>query len=124
MSRLSNIKQDNKTKNSYQNDKLVILLQTKKTRQELKNILGIADSNVRENIAICSYYYPVISYSQSKGYRIAEKIENLTSEDLDLELEEVEHTLNEINSRIVCLKKRMKPLIAYKKMAEKLKEMK
>ena len=35
------------------------------------------------------------------------------------ELEEVKHQLNEFNSRIRVLKKRMKPLIAYLKVLEK-----
>lgn len=108
-------------KTEYYNKLLLDLLVVKRNRAELKQLLNLADANIRERISICAYDYPIISYSTSKGYRVPKRVEDLTDEQLNFEVEEVQHTLNEINSRIKCLKMRMKPLIAYLKVAEKRK---
>lgn len=125
MSRNLNRKYSNndivKEKTEYYNKLLLKLLEVKRNRAELKQLLNLADSNIRERISICAYDYPIISYSTSKGYRIPKRIEDLTDEQLNFEIEEVQHTLNEIQSRIKCLQMRMKPLIAYLKVAEKMK---
>ena len=64
-------------------------------------------------------HYPILATSNQKGYRRARDINDLTIEELEKEMEEVKHQLEEHKSRIACLKKKMKPLVAWLKVAEK-----
>ena len=64
-------------------------------------------------------HYPVIAVSSKKGYRRAKAIDNLEGESLKIEIDEVLHQINELKSRVDCLKKRMKPLVAWLKVAQK-----
>jgi len=118
MSKLRRMKQTQEAKEKFYSPMLQ-LLQDVKTKAELKEILKISDRAIRDEISQCSMYYAVIATSDKSGYRLAKKIEELSGESLLQELEEVEHQIHEISSRIKCLKKRLKPLIAYKKVAEK-----
>lgn len=118
MSKLRKMKQTVEAKENFYSP-MLMLLQDVKTKAELKEILKISERAVRNEIAECSMYYAVIATSDKSGYRLAKKIEELSGESLLQELEEVEHQIHEVNSRIKCLKKRLKPLIAYKKVAEK-----
>lgn len=95
------------------------LLQEVKEKSELSEILHISERAVRDEISQCSMYYAILATSDKKGYRLAKKISDLSGEELLVELDEVNHAIHEISSRIKCLKKRLKPLIAYKKIAEK-----
>lgn len=118
MSKLRKMKQTQEAKENFYSPMLT-LLNDVKTKAELKEILKISERAVRNEIAECSMYYAVIATSDKKGYRLAKNINDLHGETLLQELEEVEHQIHEISSRIKCLKKRLKPLIAYKKIAEK-----
>ena len=119
MSKLRKMSQSNEAKSKFQSDMLPLLKDGVKTKAELSEILNIGERFVREEISRCSMYYPVLATSDKKGYRLAKNINDLENEDLLNELEEVNHAIHEISSRIKCLKKRLKPLIAYKKVAEK-----
>lgn len=118
MSKLRKMKQTVEAKENFYSP-MLMLLQDVKTKAELKEILKISDRAIRDEISQCAMYYAVIATSDKSGYRLAKKIEELSGESLLQELEEVEHQIHEVNSRIKCLKKRLKPLIAYKKVAEK-----
>ena len=118
MSKLKNMKQTNEAKIAFSSP-MLDLLQTVRTKEELSEIRGISTRAVRNEIAECSMYYAILATSDKKGYRLARKIEELNGEDLLNEYDEVDHAIHEISSRIKCLKKRLKPLIAYKKVAEK-----
>ena len=118
MSKLKNMKQTNEAKIAFSSP-MLDLLQTVRTKEELSEIRGISTRAVRNEIAECSMYYPVIATSDKSGYRLAKNISDLDGDSLLIELDEVNHQIRELNSRIKCLKKRMKPLIAYKKIAEK-----
>ena len=118
MSKLKNMKQTNEAKIAFSSPMLE-LLHNKATKAELQEKLGISERAVRNEIAECSMYYAVIATSDKSGYRLAKPIGCLNDEELLLELDEVDHAIHEISSRIKCLKKRLKPLIAYKKVAEK-----
>ena len=118
MSKLRKMKQTVEAKENFYSP-MLMLLQDVKTKAELKEILKISERAIRNEIAECSMYYAVLATSDKSGYRLAKKIEELSGESLLQELEEVEHQIHEVNSRIKCLKKRLKPLIAYKKVAEK-----
>ncbi len=120
MSKLSKIKQTKEAKNSY-NHPIVGILAERCTKQDLMEVLHCSERDVRDIVAECSMHYPVITYSvKGAGYRRAKPIDELSAQELALEDEEVMRSINELNSRIKCLKKRLKPLIAWHKMKEKL----
>lgn len=119
MSKLRKMSQSNEAKSKFQSDMLPLLKDGVKTKAELQELLNIGERFVREEISRCSMYYPVLATSDKSGYRLAKPVNDLEDESLLNELEEVNHAIHEISSRIKCLKKRLKPLIAYKKVAEK-----
>lgn len=118
MSKLRKMSQSKAAKDNFESPVLDLLREVR-TKQELSEILGISERAVRDEISQCSMYYPVIATSDKSGYRLAKAIKGLDDEALLEELNEVNHAIHEISSRIKCLKKRLKPLIAYKKVAEK-----
>ena len=120
MSKLRKMKQTNEAKALFTSPMLSLLNDNEvMTKPQLSEKLNISERMVRNEIARCAMYYAVIATSDKSGYRLAKKIEELSGESLLQELEEVEHQIHEVNSRIKCLKKRLKPLIAYKKVAIK-----
>lgn len=118
MSKLRKMKQTVEAKANFSSP-MIQLLQQVRTKTELKEILKISERAIRNEIAECSMYYAIIATSDRSGYRLAMPISDLEGNALLMELDEVEHEIREINSRIKCLKKKLKPLIAYKKVAEK-----
>lgn len=78
------------------------------------------ERSIRRMIAQVSQFYAVIATSDKEGYRLARKIDSMTDEEKTLEKIEVEHQLAELKCRVKALKRRMKPLVAYLKMMEKL----
>ena len=78
------------------------------TKEEMFEFLGWdkkKDRQLRNLLSLIGQKRPLISTSDQKGYKIAK-----TKEDL----EEVEHTLAEISSRVEELQKRMQPLYAFR----------
>ena len=117
------VKQDKYSKTRF-NSPLLDVLKTGKnyTRQELSEIYGQHDTSTRQEIGLISMYYPIISYSTKKGYRMVDVKKLLEEKDqdkIDKEIREIYHTLRELNSRIKILKKKQKPLIAALKVLEK-----
>lgn len=88
-------------------------------KEDLQRMFGISERIARYEISKISMYYPVVSISSKKGYRLAKPIDRLESFELEKEVEEVNHVLNELKSRITQLKAKMKPLIVWKSIAEK-----
>lgn len=121
MSKLKGIKQSKEAKKHYFHPIINILLSdTPMTKEEIGDKLNVtSERKIRDIIAVCSMHYPVIATSSQAGYRRAKDIENLEGEALIQEMNEVEHQINELRSRIDCLKKKLKPLIAWMKVAEK-----
>lgn len=118
---LKNASQSDKAKAMYDSP-VINILKNKVSRKELSELLNTSDAQARRMVSECAMYYPVISYTDSKnpsGYRIARNQNELNDAELELEVDDIDRTLNEINSRIKILKKREKHLIAYKKVAEK-----
>ena len=76
-------------------------------------ICEIIDSNdertAREIVAHLRKKYPIISTSDGKGYKLARKRSDL---------EEAEHALAELSSRIEELEKNMKPLYKFRDWAK------
>ena len=120
-SNLKEIKQNKATKDNYNHPIINLLFSNEPlTREEIGEKLNItSDRTIRDTIAVCSMHYPILATSNQKGYRRARDINDLTIEELEKEMEEVKHQLEEHKSRIVCLKKKMKPLVAWLKVAEK-----
>ena len=118
MSKLRKMSQSQMAKENFKSP-IMDLLHEVRTKEELSEIRGISIRAVRNEIAECSMYYAVLATSDKSGYRLAKSIDDLDGMEILLELDEVEHAIKEINSRIKCLKKKLKPLIAYKKIAEK-----
>lgn len=117
-----NIKQSKVNKIRFNSIFLEPLLERLYTKQELKELYKFSERYVRDEISRISMFYPVISHSKTKGYRIC-NVKKLLEEDNEVninnEINEISHTLNEINSRIRMLKKRQKPLIGALKVLEK-----
>ena len=123
MSKMRDLPQTQKAKKMYYSPIIDLLLKpdgTKSTREELQEKLNCSDREVRRIVAECSCYYPILATSDGAGYRRARDIETLTNEELAKDYDDVEHTIQEIRARIDCLKKKLKPLIAWERMAEKL----
>lgn len=76
------------------------------TKQEVCEVCGVkSERQARDILSVLAQRKPLISTSDSKGYRLA-----LTKEDL----EEVEHTWAELSSRVEELNKRIEPLIKFR----------
>lgn len=119
MSKLSRVEQTKQAKQTYYHPIIDILL-TRHTKEELRDILHCCDRVVREIVAECSMHYPIIALSEKdSGYRRAKDINTLEGQDLLDEMAIVERVIAEHKSRIKCLKKKMKPLIAWYKVAQK-----
>lgn len=71
-----------------------------------------SERQARDIISVLAQHQPIISTSDSTGYRLA-----MTADDL----REVEHTWAELSSRMEELEKRIKPLIRFR---DKYKEIK
>lgn len=121
MSKLKGIEQTKTAKQNYNHPIIDLLFADEPlTKEEIGEKLHItSEREVRDVISICSMHYPVIAVSSKKGYRRAKAIDNLEDKELQLEIDEVEHQLRELKSRVDCLKKRMKPLVAWLKVAQK-----
>lgn len=85
------------------------------SKDEIGAYLGVKNErSVRDIISCLATKKPIISNSTGAGYKLA-----LTIEDL----EEVEHTLKEMSSRIEELQKRMQPLYKWRDLVKfKIKE--
>lgn len=121
MSKLKDTPQTKKAKEQYNNPIVSILFANEPlTKEEIGDKLHISsDRQIREIIAECSMHYPIIATSNRKGYRRAKDIATLEGEALEAEIEEIEHQINEHKNRIKCLRKKMKPLIAWLSVAKK-----
>lgn len=119
MSKLSKIKQTKKAKLEYVHP-IIEILANRCSKQNIMDVLHCTEREARDLVSECSMHYPVITYStKGVGYRRAKDIEKLSDAELDAEIQEVNKAAAELLSRIKCLKKRLKPLIAWKKVAEK-----
>lgn len=121
------VKQTKKNKKIFynKNEDLVNLFQYRGGQnrivkiEEVEDEFGISNRNARDKISEMSMYYAVISLTQEKGYELLGDINNYTDEEILENIEKINHQINDFQSRISVLKKRMKPLIAWKKVAEK-----
>lgn len=88
--------------------------------ERIQEFLEASNRVTRHKISEVSMHYPVISLSQEKGYEVLTNPKGLKNEILLAQIERIDHQINDYFSRIDVLKRKMKPLIAYKKQALKI----
>lgn len=87
-----------------------------KSRKQLTEETGLTDRAVRDKISALKKEKPVISNSQTKGYRLAKEIQSIeTLEEAHEEKKLVKHCINDIESRKEDLNKSERSYIAYLK---------
>lgn len=89
------------------------------TRKELVARTGICDRLVRDKISNLKLEKPIIYNSQTKGYRLAKDVSKLSREKIIDEILEVQHSRNDIVSRIEVFSKQLKTYDDYLKEADK-----
>lgn len=90
------------------------------TRKELMECTKLTDREVRKKISELKLQRVVLYSSNKTGYRLAKAIDKMTDEELEKELEEVRHSLNDCKSRTQKLNKQKRKYIAYLKKAEQI----
>lgn len=114
-----NIKQTKENKEKFESELLEDLLLGTCFKEDLRSKYNYSERGVRTELQRISMFYPVVSCSRRKGYRIVNVEEAIENKKQQEEINEINLTLHELNCRIKQLKKRMKPLIAAKKVLEK-----
>lgn len=90
-----------------------------RSRQELSKETGLTEREVRNKISKLKYDRPVIYNSYTKGYRLAKDFSLLTREEIEKELELINHSIRDIGSRKKVFDKQLRSYIAYKEAAIK-----
>lgn len=90
-----------------------------KSRKQLTQETGLTDRAVRNQISALKKEKPVISNSQTKGYRLAKEIQSIeTLEEAQEEKDLIQHCINDIESRKEDLNKSERSYIAYLEILE------
>ena len=78
------------------------------TRKELVAKTGMKDRVIRDKISNLKLKKPIIYNSQTKGYRLTKVLSKLNREHLIAEILEVQHSRNDIVSRIEVFSEQLK----------------
>lgn len=89
------------------------------TRNELIDLTGLKDREIRKYISEIRLEHTIISLSSGKGYRKARFTDKMTKEEIAQEIIIMKKAINENNSRIKNIKKVMRSQIAYLKILER-----
>lgn len=89
------------------------------TRKELVAKTGMRDRVIRDKISNLKLKKPVIYNSQTKGYRLTKDLSILNREEIIEEILEVQHSRNDIISRIEVFSKQLKAYDDYLNEADK-----
>lgn len=89
------------------------------TRKELVQLTGIGDRQVRNVISEIKKEHTIISLSNGKGYRKVKSTDDMTTEEMQQEIETIKHCINEINSRKKVYNKQLRQYIASLKVLQK-----
>lgn len=89
------------------------------TRNELVDLTGLKDREIRKYISEIRLEHTIISLSSGKGYRKARFTDKMTKEEIAHEIIIMKKAINENNSRIKNIKKVMRSQIAYLKILER-----
>lgn len=90
-----------------------------KTRKELAEETGMSDRQVRNKISELKETDVVLFNSQTSGYKLAKRIEEMEPEELEKEIELVQHCINDLEARKGVFNKQERTYIAYLKLAER-----
>lgn len=117
---MKEIKQTRKAKEEFKSELLPLLFSDENvTYDELKLKLGKNRREISRMLSDVSMYYALLSISYEKGHRIAKPIDSLNSiEELEDELQKVDAMISQTRSRFTTIRKKLKPLIAWKKVAQ------
>lgn len=93
-----------------------------KSKEQLMKETGLSERAVRNKISELKLTRVVLYNSQTKGYRLAKFIDpkKMTYEEIDKELELVQHSINDIRARKKVFNKQLRKYIAYQKKVEKI----
>lgn len=91
------------------------------TRQELCQRTGLSDRKIRDKISVLKTKRVVIYSSGRSGYRLAKEIGSMSDIELEEEIRQVEHSLNDCKSRTKQINKQKRKYIAYLKKVEQIK---
>lgn len=89
------------------------------SRKELVARTRMCDRLVRNKISNLKLRKPIIYNSQTKGYRLTKDLSKLNREELITEILEVQHSRNDIVSRIEVFSKQLKTYDDYLKEADR-----
>lgn len=81
-------------------------------KQELMDLTGLDERTIRRIISDIRKEHCIISISSGKGYRACKSKQEMTTQEINIEIEIIKHMLHEDNSRIKELKKNMRKKIA------------
>jgi len=90
------------------------------SRQELCEITGLNDREVREKISELKKHRVVIYSSSTKGYRLAKEYKSMSKIEREEEIRLIQRSLNECKSRTKVLNKQKRKYIAYIKKAKQI----
>lgn len=93
-----------------------------KTKEQLMKETGLNERTVRAKISELKKERVVIYSSHQKGYKLAKFINpnTMSDEEIEKELEMVEHSINDIKARKRVFNKQLRKYIAYMKKVEKV----
>jgi hypothetical protein len=90
------------------------------TKKELMSITGInTERGIRDLISQASKKTAIFATSNEPGYRRARPFDKCSTEELQHEIDEAQHCINETDNRKKALNMKKRAWIAYKKAAEK-----
>lgn len=92
---------------------------TFKTRKQLSEETGMSDRQVRNKISELKETKVVLYNSQTSGYRLAKRIEDMDPQELEIEIKLVQHCINDIEARKGVFNQQERTYIAYLKIAER-----
>ena len=90
-----------------------------KSRKELVEETGLSDRTIRNKISELKEKETILYNSQTRGYRLAKPIKEMTKAELEQEINLVQHCINDIEARKEVFNSQERQYIAYLKVAEK-----
>ena len=91
------------------------------SKHDLMDMTNLSERAVRKELSDLKFKKPVIYNSNTRGYRLAIKIEDLkTLEDVEREYKAVSHCIADIQARKKVFNKQLRTYIAYLKDIEKI----
>ena len=93
-----------------------------KSKQQLMRETGLNERTIRHKISDLKKTRVVLYSSQQKGYKLAKFIDTskMTEDEIQAELERVQHCINDIKARKRVFNKQLRKYIAYMKKVEKV----